>query len=813
MRKFFRSQNLTGAALASVSALALLTTETAFAQSSDAGVFDEVIVTARKTEETLQEVPLAITAFTADDIKKKGIQELEDVALLTPGLTFEDFSNAGFGTPVIRGATQFSLTNLEQNVSTFIDGIYIPRSYAIDVGTSASERIEVVKGPQSSLYGANAFLGAINYVSQKADLEEFGGTVKGTIGDGGRRDISGSVSIPLQPGVLAVKLDAEHTEFDGDFDNLITGFDFDRGTDDTLGGWDTQKYGISAIFQPSDNVKVDVGYNRIEALTESRAQTRLNATSGDFGFGAPPSSGFAVQQPGVFVGELPDTPIEPFAFQGQAAVIPASPFAPPGTLDTLVPAGTAQVPTGFAVDPRTFADKTVELIRGQIEIDVTDKVGLTYQLGNVKGEIFAPGGSDRDPLAEGLTSNTFSFFPTGNFDYLSNELRVDYQADSGIYALAGVFHSEGEDNDLTSTFGLASPPLFSDPTATTINEDFIDGFDLSTTDVENFAVFGRVEIPLLDDKLKVSAEGRYAEDRKTGTDDTGTFEFVSKYFVPRVSLDYTTDDGQLLYASFARGVKSGGVNPAVIRVPAPFGALVPLPEDERFFDDDENSSFEIGAKTGFLDDRLLFNIAAFYIDWSNLQVQVAADGASVTGTLITDNLGSASSKGIEADFNFKATDAITLNGGLSLTDASYDDDVISQRIVRAGVCIDDDVCPADGSIGGNTLQRSSSFQWNVGAQYDGILTSEIDYFLRADYAGQSKQYVSELNLAEIPSRALLNLRAGLSHGNWSADIWATNVTDEEYVSNAFYVILPFGADIIPTFGNRRRIGATLSYDF
>ena len=99
------------------------------------GAIEEVLVTARKIEESLQDIPLSISAFTSQDINDRSIEELEDIALLTPGLTFEDFSNGAFGTPVIRGASQFDIDALEQNVSTFIDGVYIPRQYAVDVGT------------------------------------------------------------------------------------------------------------------------------------------------------------------------------------------------------------------------------------------------------------------------------------------------------------------------------------------------------------------------------------------------------------------------------------------------------------------------------------------------------------------------------------------------------------------------------------------------------------------------------------------------------------------------------------------------------
>lgn len=779
--------------LTSVSVVAILfTAAPAVAQSSSSSFEnDEIIVTARKREESLQEVPLSISAFSGEEIRRKGITELEDVALLTPGLTFEDFSSGGFGTPIIRGAAQFDITSLEQNVATFIDGIYVPRSYSVDVGTDSLERIEVVKGPQSALYGANAFTGAINYITRKADLNQSYGDAKVTVGDNERFDISGSFSVPIIEGVLAVKVDGKHSEFDGDWDNdhpAANTFE-GNGTEGNLGGFNDQSYGASVIFQPTDRVNIDLGYRNIQKETESRAQTRLERSAFDLNCGA-----LVFGAPSAFCGELPDTPLLP------------------GT-DT---------ETGFALDPRTFAETETELFRGKLSVDVTDASTLSYEFANISADTFAPGNSDRDAVAGtvpfGGTSagNVFTVLPTGGFDYDSHEIRLDYTTEGGIYTMVGGFLSDGEDLDSGQAGFFA--PLFTPGTSLVpLQESDLDAPGNNVIETETRAIFAQVDIPL-GERLNISAEGRYVWEDITGSDPTGDFVFEDNYFVPRVSLDYNINDDQLLYGSVARGVKSGGVNGAVVTGPATFvpffmlGALQALPEEERFFDPDTNVTYEIGSKNTFLDGRAQLNAAAYYIDWSNLQISVAAEGGTVNTQTITSNIGSATSKGVEIDGSFDVTDNFTLNGGLSLNDATYDDDVISQRIVRAGIC-DDIVCNANGDIGGNELPRSSNFQWNIGAQYDGEIGNDYDYFVRGDLVGQSDQFVGELNLATIPSRALLNVRAGVSSGPVSADFWITNVTDEQYVSNAFYIPNPFFVSYVPTFGNRRRIGVTLSYDF
>ena len=206
------------------------------------------------------------------------------------------------------------------------------------------------------------------------------------------------------------------------------------------------------------------------------------------------------------------------------------------------------------------------------------------------------------------------------------------------------------------------------------------------------------------------------------------------------------------------------------------------------------------------------NATAYYIDWTNLQITQAAQNGGFFTTSITGNLGEATSKGLELDLTYALSPNLTFNGGLALNDATYNNGTISQRLDRANIC-DDIVCAANGDISGNELPRSSDTQWNLGLQYDGAFANEMNYFLRADFVGQSEQFVSEANIGTIPSRELLNLRAGVSSDRWSAELWVTNATDESYVSNAFYIPSPFFIALVPTFGNERRIGLDLSYSF
>jgi hypothetical protein len=172
MSKRHNSKNLLAKTiLFSTAALgALFLPNQGYAQSlgdEDSIGMETILVTARRRTESLQDVPFAITAFDREMIERRNITELEDVARFTAGFAFEDF-DGGNASPVIRGQTTLRTNALEQNVATFLDGIYMPRSWLVDLGTANVNRIEIVKGPQSARYGRNAFSGAINYVPLKA---------------------------------------------------------------------------------------------------------------------------------------------------------------------------------------------------------------------------------------------------------------------------------------------------------------------------------------------------------------------------------------------------------------------------------------------------------------------------------------------------------------------------------------------------------------------------------------------------------------------------------------------------------------------
>ncbi|WP_394728167.1 TonB-dependent receptor [Altererythrobacter sp. GH1-8] len=722
-----------------------------------------ILVTARKIEESIQEVPISISAFSAEDIKAKSIADLEDVALLTPGLTFEDFANGGYGVPTIRGANQFNIDALETNVSVFIDGIYIPRQYAFDLGSTNLERIEVVKGPQSALYGNNAFAGAINYITTSRELSDFSASGEIGFSEDDGFDIIAKANLPIVPEVFSARIGIGHTEFGGGIPNNHPDADAGvyPGTDGKIGGYNKEAMMFGLSLSPVSALKVDLDYYRFDTFTEGGAAYRIESSNGDTICG---------NANGLYCGKIPFDPI-------------------PG------PSGTE----GIVKDPRSYGlDAETRIYRVGANLEITDNISISYLFGNIKGEVFSAGGIDKDPLvgAFGGAANFFTFGPVGNYEYETHEARLEFEADNGIYATIGAFDLSGDDFNIFA-FGVMP---FRDLTPITA----VPAGAFQTTAqtlTESQAIFGRIAIPLIEERLTVSAEGRYADEDK---EVVGTgFTYSDSYFTPRISVDFQATPDNLFYASVAKGTKIGGINVST------FAGLI---DEERFFGPDENWTYEIGSKNVFDGGRGILNVALFYIDWANLQVPQTPTGAPVNTATITTNIGGASSKGAELEGQYELIDGFVLNAGLAYIDATYDEGTISGRLLRAGVC-DDVICNADGDIGGNTLQRSAKWQWNFGAAYDAPITASLDLFGRVDVAGQSKMWTDESNTGYIQPRTLVNARLGVKSEHWSLAFWAKNLLNEKYVANAFFTAAPFGTSYVPARGNPRRIGATLGFNF
>lgn len=757
---------------------------------------EEITVTARKIEESLQDIPVAVTAFSAQELERRGITNLGDIAAYTPGLSFEDYS-AALEAPVIRGQNQVRLNNPVQNVSTFLDGVYLQRSYMIDVGVVALDRVEVVKGPQSALYGQNSFAGAINYVPKKP-TEEFEADIDAGVGSDEYQSLRATLAGPIVPGVLLGRITAGTQEYDGTWENAhpLADSGISPGSDGNLGGYDNQTFAGNLLLRPTDALSFELGYYRSEIDQEARPSFTRMGRDGIALFGFAPSNRLncsSTVNPGL-------------PFLGASNALHC------GELTTFLPpeAGRGE---SIILDPRSFGQKGEnEVLTFRANWEINDALSLNYLYGEADSELRSGGQSIPDGLngwfapppflafAQGLV--VFDSQPNGGLESESHELRLDYSSGGLLDVSAGIYLYESD--DIYEAIGYFLPPLGTAPLPSLPNSD--PNPDFFHNEIE--ALFARVGLNLMDERLKISLEARYSEDEKEvetiGIDNTFASDTFYE-FTPRVTVDYQLTDDTLLYASLAEGTKSGGFNSPILG-----GSGRPIDRSQASYDAESNTTLELGAKNRLLDGRVIANAAIYYIDWTDLQINTSPIGGAPNDPVVIDNIGGASTWGVEFEGVWLVNDSLTLNGGISYNDPTFDDGTIYIEAASDGWC-DGIVCPTDGDIGGNTLNRVPKTQAVAGAQWEGALGNGLGYYVRGDVTYQSKQYMELLNVGYVPERTLVNGRFGITGEHWEVALWAKNLFDETYVSNSLF--LGFSNAYVAFLGEQRTYGLTARYSF
>ena len=856
--------------IGATSAHAQTSNQTAAAEAVEEG--NSIVVTARRINERLQDVPLAVTVISGEDLERQRLDDLSDVADKTVGFTFETFTGP-LAQPSIRGQTNLRVTSPVQNVATNLNGLYLQRGYFVDQGLLDLERVEVIKGPQSALYGRNAFAGAISLVARGANVDrDLSGRVSGTIGSDERYDAKGSIHVPLIPGTLAVFAAAGYSKFDGTWENSHPlANSAGAATKGKSGGYRKEAYQLGAQLKLAESITLDGLYvhtNRSLEQNPAYTLSTIGLTTPFNTLNASPTGTGAARQNRLFVGELLPTVTNV--------------------------AGETRLP-GIVLDPRAFGLRgPSDIFIGKAKLDTGGPITFQLTYGHTSANISARGSSPRDPLFATVAFGTnlgIIFDSSGTdskFKSNSYEGRADFDF-GAITGFVGANLSKTKDDESNAsenaTVNTLDPPnplsLFplgpGNPIPTTLT------FKRNTylRRAENvFSAFGFVNWKA-NDQISVTLEGRYTEERLRATDllapDIGglgtaflartppTGRRNASFFTPRGSITYKLSDDSNIYASIARGYKSGGINgvaASYIRNSTVAGVVVPdiitpgspipapragatavafvqtspgsagLSALQATYGAETNWTYEIGSKNRFMDGRLTLNLAAFYTDWQNLQtnaVRLQADGTAPSAfTFIVPsligNVGDVKVYGVEVEGSFKMTPEVRIDFGASYNHASYKSGVFSQRFGASGNC-DGIVCTtviAPGftfpvlPIGGNQLERTPKFDSVLGINYDTELSNGWKLFARTDATYQTKQFADEANLAFIPDRLLFNASVGVNVSGVDVQLWAKNLFDKKYVTSALFLIGTGGAgsaSYVPILGEQRTFGLTASYKF
>ena len=584
--------------------------------SERSAMIEEVLVTARRREENLQDVPISISAYSAADLEAMSLTSLKELGQFTPNFSFFNHSSRGrsAGMLFIRGVGQTDPRIFwDPGVGLYVDGVYTGRMNGIDIDLMALERVEILRGPQGTLFGKNTIGGAVNVVTAKP-TDEFLGTAEITTGRYSRIDAKANINVPLVPGKLAAKFAGTTRNRDGYGQRLdfFTGEEVDEeGNEDSISG--------RAIFNwtPSENVAVlfSIDDTKVREKAGAGKTVAINNTTTLAGL----LNGFVDPQFGEAF--LTDSDFTNYATGGNL-----------NEFDTWGAALTVDWDLG------SLAVKSITSYRemdGRVEVEPD---GTIYTMINSEQTV------EQDQFSQEfqLIGNSFD-------DRLEWVLGVYYFEESGT-----------EENQLDVYRELSDFMEF--------NKSFTRFYQI---DNKSYAAFGQGTYALTD-KLSLTAGLRYTSEEKevgrqrashvTG-EETVPFASVAQDWDAvsgRVGFEYQWNDDVMTYISAARGFKSGGMN----------GASV-VDTDFEPFDPEYIWTYEVGLRSDLLDQRLRFNASLFYSDYEDVQFTVRTTDEMGAPIRIVDNAAKARIKGFEIEAVAEPASGLMLTAGVGYADAEY----------------------------------------------------------------------------------------------------------------------------------------------
>lgn len=634
---------------AGIAAAGLIVAMPAFAQEADAAVdagadaassgIEDIVVTARKRAESVQDVPVAITAMSGDQMVDRSVKDITDIAASTPSF-FAQTSSADPAALLVsmrgQSATD-ALMTLDSPVGVYVDGVYLPRSIGLRAAMVDIERVEVLRGPQGTLFGKNTTGGAVSITTRQPDLLETGGFVSMILGERGKMEATGALNVPLVRDVLAVRAVVQYSGNNGYGRNLLG---------QRIGGDVTKTGRLNVAFAPSDRLRVNLSadYQRIKGDGIITRLSWLNPIGGAAPLPAPTNLLRAtLAQQG-----LADTPANratAYAFLEQALL------------------GNG---TGSFYDAPTTSPQSNEYegygVSGTIEYDVSDYLSVK--------SITANRWADRDSYVDfdGTPMVLFEPHYVTQSKVFSQELQLLSDPAERLSWILGGYYSKETGNEFTVSRTL--PPIL--PT----NPGISDG-DVTNKSV---AVFGQANYRV-SDAVRVTAGLRWTEETKslltrnrnalgcnipTSIRINGACEgYLSDTYSDwsyLLSLDWTPGSGTLFYARTSRGFKGGGQN------------LRGQASDPRTFNPfrpETVTDYEVGAKLDLFDRRLRMNLAGYHAIYEDIQRSTSIQPPVGSATTLITNAAKAKINGIEAEITAQPTDRLTLNVNSSYTDAGY----------------------------------------------------------------------------------------------------------------------------------------------
>jgi iron complex outermembrane receptor protein len=715
----------------SVAAFALFCAGALPALAVEQDAVETVIVTAEKVEQNIQRIPLSVTAFSARDLEKSHIETLTDIALRTPGFSATTFTPAEPNL-TIRGIG--SAEGVSQNaggdpsVVMYMDGVYIGRGGIADIDAYDLESIEVLRGPQGTLYGKNAAGGLINFISRKADDRQ-SIRASGTIGSYNLINANAQVNVPLTDNLFFAA---------GASTKNRSGYEFNESTGNRVNDEHLSTVQGQLRFLPSNDLELILAADYTHQ--DQKGNPRHNICDE--------------------------------SFQGGVHCV------------------------GINPDPRVVNAYTDGYLRRDLA-DVRGEVNWTTPFGTVTSIT-----GYRDTRLGTLTPffsnpvNPPNQIESTEIDaeknkQVSEELRLAFDAmDDRLTGVAGLYFLH-EHNTRTET-------LIQDFPAPSISGTAAYPQDLTA---RSFALFGQVNYKVLDD-VTATFGARMTWEKKEGefigflvegaTPTSLPPPLVENYdvfaskswsaFTPKAALDWQVTENAMAYFSASRGFKSGGFQGIA---GSAISAATP-------YDPEYAWSYEIGAKTQWLDNRVQLNATLFKTNYTDLQISQL----QALNRLVIGNAAEAEIKGAEVEFVVIPIPHWQVDGSWSYLEATYTKFDPSASI----------------NFPGNTLTRSPKNKVNLGVQFDydveiGVVTARLDYLYSSRYFFDPNNLPTQTQ----PAYSMVDGRIALASpdDHWEIALWGKNLNDK-LVATYVTAFAPYRQVLVP-YAPPRTFGVTLSF--
>jgi iron complex outermembrane receptor protein len=699
---------------------------------------DTIVVTAQKREQNLQDVPAAVSAVTSEQLEARNVVQVADVVRVSPSLTITENTNATGNSINLRGIGTFSFSiGIEPSVAVVVDDVALLQQAQAFSGLNDIARLEVLRGPQGTLFGKNAAAGVINIVTQKP-TKSLTGSVGGTLTSDGEKRVEGMISGPISD-KAGFRLNAFYGDRDGYVRNLNTGH--------KLGG--DRSYGVRGRLEldPTDNLNIALTASHTNTKTDGQVRTFRSIKPGATAFGAP----LALSAVGL-------TP------------------------------GSDNYKIRLDTEPKNISKQTMLTGRASLDLGQANLISITgYQdwrfrfredLDTLGSPTLLNAADPTSILPNGSTAG--GPFHSTNF---TQELRLVSSGARKLDYLFALFYADGDSdrsfsrgpNAATSWAATAGTKTMAAFTQMTYHVG-------STTHVDGGLRFNHEII-----------EATFINRTPTATPPAGNASCLAvcsgkakdDHITYKVALRQDLADDVMAYASFSTGYKGQGFDISTGFTPA--RAAKPVrPETSK--------AYELGLKSRVLENRVQLNVTGFLTDFTDFQAQGGVTQPDGTIVPQLSNVGALRSKGVEVEVSARPVRALRLDASAAYTDATIRE--FANAPCYTGQTVAQGCRPVGGSnfqdLSGKPLANSPKFKYSLAGVYDVDLPSlPFDGFVTAEYTHQSAVMLDLLGTPISRQKAfgVVNASigvAGRDEQNYRVALFVNNLFDQHYATSLGY---------------------------